>query len=240
MLKPLIEVKNLTKIYYSGAVETVALKNINFKIEKGEFVSIIGPSGSGKSTLMHILGCLDKPTKGEYWFDGENIMETNEDKLVEIRKKKIGFVFQQFNLLPRVNVLKNVMLPLIYAQVPLKRREEIAKKALEESAFPKEFWYHLPNQLSGGMMQRVAIARALVNDPILILADEPTGNLDSKTGEKVLETFKDLHRRGKTIILVTHERYIAEQAERIIALKDGEIVEDKKLVQSKEFQKIKE
>jgi putative ABC transport system ATP-binding protein len=235
----LIEVKNLTKIY-PGTVETVALKNINFKIHKGEFVSIIGPSGSGKSTLMHILGCLDKPTSGEYWFDGENISQFSDDELAEIRKKKIGFVFQQFNLLPRANVLRNVMLPLVYAQVPLKEREELAKKVLEESAFPKEFWYHLPNQLSGGMMQRVAIARALVNNPILILADEPTGNLDSKTGEKVLETFKKLHQQGRTIVLVTHERYIAEQAERIIALKDGEIVEDKKIVQSKEFQKISE
>jgi putative ABC transport system ATP-binding protein len=235
----LIEVKNLTKIY-PGMVETVALKNINFKIHKGEFVSIIGPSGSGKSTLMHILGCLDKPTSGEYWFDGENISQFSDDELAEIRKKKIGFVFQQFNLLPRANVLRNVMLPLVYAQVPLKEREELAKKVLEESAFPKEFWYHLPNQLSGGMMQRVAIARALVNNPILILADEPTGNLDSKTGEKVLETFKKLHQQGRTIVLVTHERYIAEQAERIIALKDGEIVEDKKIVQSKEFQKISE
>ncbi len=238
-LKYIIEVKNLSKIY-DGVVKTIALNNINLNIREGEFISIIGPSGSGKSTLMHILGCLDTPTNGDYFLEGENIAHCSEDELAEIRKRKIGFVFQQFNLLGRVSVLENVMLPLVYAEIPKKEREEKAKKSLEEAAFPKEFWHHLPNQLSGGMMQRAAIARALVNDPKLILADEPTGNLDSKTGEKILETFKDLYKRGRTIILVTHDRYIAEQARRIIFIKDGEIIEDKSLKESKEFQIMKE
>ncbi len=235
----IIEVKNLTKIY-DGVVETIALKNINLNIKEGEFISIIGPSGSGKSTLMHILGCLDTPTSGDYFLEGKNIAHCSEDELAEIRKTKIGFVFQQFNLLGRVSVLENVMLPLVYAEIPKKEREKKAEKCLEEAAFPKEFWNHLPNQLSGGMMQRAAIARALVNDPKLILADEPTGNLDSKTGEKILETFKDLYKKGRTIILVTHDRYIAEQARRIIFIKDGEITEDKVIEESKEFQAMKE
>ncbi|HOV88775.1 MAG TPA: ABC transporter ATP-binding protein [Candidatus Paceibacterota bacterium] len=239
MNKTTIQVKNLSKIY-GGVVETVALKNINLSIASGEFVSIIGPSGSGKSTLMHILGCLDKPTSGEYFLDGRDISHCTDDELADIRKTKIGFVFQQFNLLGRISVMENVMLPLVYAQVPKKEREKIAARSLEEAAFPKEFWHHFPNQLSGGMMQRAAIARALVNDPSLILADEPTGNLDSKTGEKILATFKDLHQKGRTILLVTHELYIAEQAERIISLKDGEIVEDKTRKESKGFQEMRE
>ena len=237
--KNIIEVKNLSKVY-DGVVETIALRNINMSIREGEFVSIIGPSGSGKSTLMHILGCLDKPTSGEYIFEEKNISHFSEDELADIRKTKIGFVFQQFNLLPRATVLRNVALPLVYSNVSKKEREVRAGKVLEETAFPKEFWNHLPNQLSGGMMQRVAIARALVNDPILILADEPTGNLDSKTGEKILATFKELHHRGRTIILVTHDRYIAEQAKRIISLKDGEIIEDKKIEESEEFKIMRE
>ncbi len=237
--KYIIEVKNLDKIY-GGVVETIALKNINFNVKEGEFISIIGPSGSGKSTLMHILGCLDTPTSGDYFLEGENIAYCTEDELAEIRKTKIGFVFQQFNLLGRISVLENVTLPLVYAQIPKKERQFKAEKCLEEAAFPKDFWHHLPNQLSGGMMQRAAIARSLVNDPKLILADEPTGNLDSKTGEKILETFRDLYKKGRTIILVTHDRYIAEQAKRIISLKDGEIIEDKKLEESKEFQTMKE
>jgi len=223
----MIECKNITKIYKDGSIETPALKNISLKIEDGEFVAIIGPSGCGKSTLMHILGCLDTPTSGKYYFDGQDVSKLSDDELAEIRKKKIGFVFQMFNLLPRTTVLRNVMLPLIYAGAPKQEREEKAIKALKDSAFPEGFWHHLSNQLSGGMMQRVAVARALVNDPKVIFADEPTGNLDSKSGEVVLQTFEKLHQeQRRTIILVTHELYIAEKAKRIISLKDGEIIED--------------
>ncbi len=236
----LIEVKNVTKIFKSGEVETVALRGVSFSIEKGEFVAIIGPSGSGKSTLMHILGCLDKPTSGQYFFEGKDVSKFSDDELAEIRKRKIGFVFQQFNLLPRATVLRNVALPLVYAGVPKQKREEIAKSVLRDSAFPEEFWFHLSNQLSGGMMQRVAIARALVNDPLLILADEPTGNLDSKTGEQVLETFEKLNRQGRTIVLVTHEKYIAQRAKRIISLKDGKIIGDTKNQKEKVLKEIKE
>ena len=237
----MIECKKINKIYKTGNVETVALKNVSLKISQGEFIAIIGPSGSGKSTLMHILGCLDTPTNGEYFFEGQNISKLSDDELAEIRKKKIGFVFQMFNLLPRATVLRNVMLPLIYAGVPKQEREERAIKALEDSAFPEGFWNHLSNQLSGGMMQRVALARALVNDPKVIFADEPTGNLDSKSGESVLETFEKLHQKqGRTIILVTHEKYIAERAKRIISVKDGEIIEDLTNHRSKIVQEIRE
>lgn len=236
----MIECKNISKTYKSGEAETQALKDISFEIQDGEFVAIMGPSGSGKSTLMHILGCLDKPTSGQYFFEEKNISELTDDELADIRKGKIGFVFQQFNLLPRATVLRNVMLPLIYAGIPKEKKEEIVKSALKSAAFPEEFWYHLSNQLSGGMIQRVAIARSLVNNPFLILADEPTGNLDSKTGEMVLKTFDDLNKQGRTIILVTHERYIAERARRIISLKDGEIIEDAIRSRSKILGEIKE
>ena len=225
----MIVCENITKIYKNEDVETVALKNISLKINEGEFVAIMGPSGSGKSTLMHILGCLDSPTSGKYFLDGEDVSKLNDDELAEIRNKKIGFVFQAFNLLPRTTVLRNVQLPLIYAGISPKQREERAKQALKESAFPDKFWYHYSNQLSGGMMQRVAIARSLVNDPKIILADEPTGNLDTKTGEIVLETFQTLNQKqGRTIVLITHEPYIAEHAERIIRIRDGELVDDSK------------
>ena len=228
-LNNMIVCENITKIYKNEDIETIALKNISLKIKEGEFVAIMGPSGSGKSTLMHILGCLDSPTSGEYFLDGEDVSKLNDDELAEIRNKKIGFVFQAFNLLPRTTVLRNVELPLIYAGISPKQREERAKQALKESAFPDKFWYHYSNQLSGGMMQRVAIARSLVNDPKIILADEPTGNLDTKTGEIVLETFQTLNRKqGRTIVLITHEPYIAEHAERIIRIRDGELVDDSK------------
>ncbi|MCS6789308.1 MAG: ABC transporter ATP-binding protein [Patescibacteria group bacterium] len=223
----MIELKNIWKIYKNDDLETVALKNISLEIKEGEFVAIMGPSGSGKSTLMHILGCLDTPTSGKYFLDGEDISKMNDDELAEIRNKKIGFVFQSFNLLPKTNVLRNVELPLVYAGISPKKRQERAKEALNLAAFPNKFWYHFSNQLSGGMMQRVAIARALVNDPKIILADEPTGNLDTKTGEIVLETFQNLHdKHGRTIILITHEPYIAEYAQRIIKIKDGELIDD--------------
>lgn len=232
----MIECKNISKIYKSPstgsgqAVETVALRDVSFKINDGEFVAIMGPSGSGKSTLMHIIGCLDTPTGGEYLLDNKDVSKLTGDELADIRMQKIGFVFQAFNLLPRATVLRNVTLPLVYAGVSNEERESKAKEALRGSAFPENFWNHYSNQLSGGMMQRVAIARALVNNPTLVLADEPTGNLDTKTGEIVLETFQRLHEeQGRTIILITHEPYVAEHAERVIGIRDGNIVEDSKV-----------
>jgi len=189
----------------------------------------MGPSGSGKSTLMHILGALDTPTSGEYFFDGQNVAELSDDELADIRKKKIGFVFQSFNLLPRATVLRNVVLPLIYAGIPREERETKARAMLQNSGLEESHFYHLSNQLSGGQMQRVAIARALVNNPALILADEPTGNLDTKTGEVVLEAFQKLHsEQNRTIVLITHERYVAEHADRIIYIRDGVIASDEK------------
>jgi len=222
----MIEVKNITKIYKSGNVETKALKDISFSISNGEFVAIIGPSGSGKSTLMHILGCLDTPTSGQYFFEGKDVSKLSEDELADIRKKKIGFVFQAFNLLPRATVLRNVVLPLAYANISKSERVEITKKSLLSVGLDEKLFYRLSNQLSGGEVQRVAIARALVNNPTIILADEPTGNLDTKTGEVVLKTFQNLNKQGRIIILITHEKYIAEKAKRKISLKDGEIIED--------------
>jgi len=236
----MIEVKNITKVYKTGDVETKVLKDISFSISAGEFVAIIGPSGSGKSTLMHILGCLDTPTSGQYFFEGKDVSQLSDDELADIRKKEIGFVFQAFNLLPRTTVLRNVVLPLAYANIPKGEREEIAKKSLLSVGLDEKTFYHLSNQLSGGEMQRVAIARALVNNPSLIFADEPTGNLDSKTGEVVLETFKNLNKQGRTVILITHEKYIAERAKRKISLKDGKIIEDVINHRSKTVQQIKE
>lgn len=231
----MIEIKDVTKTYQSGNVETKALKNVSFDIHKGEFVAIMGPSGSGKSTLMHILGALDNPTSGQYILDSQDVSELSDDELADIRKDKIGFVFQSFNLLPRATVLRNVALPLVYTGESLKAREEKAKKVLASAGLTEEHWYHLSNQLSGGQMQRVAIARALVNDPSLILADEPTGNLDTKTGELVLSSFQALHKQGRTIILITHERYVAEHAERIISIRDGLIENDEKISQRRKL-----
>jgi putative ABC transport system ATP-binding protein len=223
----MIECQNITKSYLNGETETPVLKGASFSIERGEFVAIMGPSGSGKSTLMHILGALDTPTGGRYLLDGVDVSTLDDDALAQIRGKKIGFVFQAFNLLPRATVLRNVALPLVYAGLPEEERHVRAKAALTAAGFPPERWDHLSNQLSGGQIQRVAIARALVNDPALILADEPTGNLDSRTGEIVLGTFQRLNKEeGRTIILITHEPEVAEHAERIIHVKDGEIVSD--------------
>lgn len=225
----MIECANISKTYETGSIETQALKNASFNINDGEFVAIMGPSGSGKSTLMHIIGCLDTPTGGQYFLDDKDTSRLTGDELADVRMRKIGFVFQSFNLLPRATVLRNVTLPLVYADISKTERENKAKKALAASAFPEKFWNHCSNQLSGGMMQRVAIARALVNDPSIILADEPTGNLDTKTGEIILETFQNLHQeQGRTIILITHEPYVAEHAERIIHIRDGEIINDGK------------
>jgi len=221
----MLELQNITKAYQSGNIKTEALKNISFNITDGEFVAIMGPSGSGKSTLMHILGCLDAPTEGKYFLDRQDVSRLSDDELADIRSKKIGFVFQSFNLLPRATVLRNVVLPLVYSNMAKTEREEQAKWALQNAGLEKSHFNHLSNQLSGGQMQRVAIARALVNNPSLILADEPTGNLDTKTGELVIETFQRLHKEQKrTIVLITHEEYIAKKAERIIYLRDGKIV----------------
>jgi len=223
----MIEVKDIVKIYQTGSVGFQALSGVSFTIKDGEFVAIMGPSGSGKSTLMHILGALDTPTTGTYILDGKDVSTLSEDELADIRKNKIGFVFQSFNLLPRATALRNVSLPLVYTEVAKEERVKKAKESLKAAGLDEEYFDHLSNQLSGGQIQRVAIARALVNNPTLILADEPTGNLDSKTGEIVLETFRKLNKEhGRTIILITHEHDVAQHAERIISLKDGLVIND--------------
>jgi putative ABC transport system ATP-binding protein len=222
-----IEVTDITKSYGEGENAFQALKGVSFSITDGEFVAIMGPSGSGKSTLMHILGCLDTPTSGTYLLDGRDVSSMSDDELADIRKDKIGFVFQSFNLLSRTTVLRNVMLPLVYAGVAEHERHERAGIALSSAGLPETHFDHLSNQLSGGQIQRVAIARTLVNDPTLILADEPTGNLDSKTGDLVLGTFQKLNREhGRTIVLITHEPEVAEHAGRIIVVRDGKILSD--------------
>ncbi|HPV70869.1 MAG TPA: ABC transporter ATP-binding protein [Candidatus Magasanikbacteria bacterium] len=226
----MIKCSNIEKKYFSGDNELTVLNDINFSIEKGEFVAIMGPSGSGKSTLMNILGALDRPTSGEYLLNGEDVFSMSDEDLAKIRSEKIGFVFQSFNLLPRSTVLRNVILPLLYdSKTPKVERYQKAAKALKAAGLDEDRWEHLSNQLSGGQMQRVAIARALVNNPEIILADEPTGNLDTKTGKIVLESFQELNsKHGHTIILITHDRYVAEHADRIIEIRDGRILSDLK------------
>lgn len=225
----MIEVKDVTKTYSSGDLAFQALRGVSFTIQDGEFVAIMGPSGSGKSTLMHILGALDTPTSGKYFLDGKDVSTLSDDELADIRRDKIGFVFQSFNLLPRATVLRNVSLPLVYDGVKKEERARRAEEALKAAGLDEGHFLHLSNQLSGGQIQRVAIARALVNNPALILADEPTGNLDTKTGEVVLGTFQKLNEEeGHTVILITHEADVAEHAERIIHIKDGLILSDSK------------
>jgi len=225
----MIELENITKIYRMGQTKVFALDTINLKIEAGEIVAIMGPSGSGKSTLMAILGCLDIPTKGVYRLEGKPVEKLNENQLAQVRSRKVGFVFQQFNLLPRTNALENVMLPLLYDGVHGKARTEKAKDALKTVGLGDRMHHH-PNQLSGGEQQRVAIARALVNDPTILLADEPTGNLDTKTGEEIIGLFQKLHEeKGQTVVYVTHDAFIARHTQRIIRLVDGKIISDEKV-----------
>jgi putative ABC transport system ATP-binding protein len=220
-----IKTEGLTKVYEMGAEQVHALSGVDLEIRKGEYVAIMGPSGSGKSTLMNLIGCLDSPSSGKYWLAGKLVSELDDDELAYIRNKEIGFVFQTFNLLPRATALHNVELPLIYNGTPAEERIEKAKKALERVDLTSRM-SHKPNELSGGQRQRVAIARALVNSPSIVLADEPTGNLDSKTGEEIMALFKNLHSQGNTIILVTHEHDIAQNAHRIIFIRDGQIASD--------------
>jgi putative ABC transport system ATP-binding protein len=222
---PLIETKNIWKTYDMGSVHVHALRGVTITIDKGDYVAIMGPSGSGKSTLMNLIGCLDTPSQGEYFFAGKNVSMMEDDELAVIRNKEIGFVFQTFNLMPRSTALHNVELPLIYNGTPRSERENKAKHALEIVDLTDRMT-HRPNELSGGQRQRVAIARALVNEPSLILADEPTGNLDSKTGLEIMQLFSDLHQHGNTIIIVTHESDIASYADRILHIRDGQIEKD--------------
>jgi len=226
-MKTLVELKNVSKIYKMDDVEVHALKKINMKIKEGEFLSIIGPSGSGKSTLLHLLGCLDKPTEGKIIFDEMDVSKLDDKKLSKIRAEKIGFVFQFFNLYPTLTAIENVELPMIISEKYTKERKKRAKELLKIVKMEKRA-DHLPSQLSGGERQRIAIARALANDPLLILADEPTGNLDSKTGKEIAELLTELNEKGKTIVVVTHMLDIAKYAKRIIYLKDGEIIKEER------------
>ncbi|GAC1621214.1 MAG: ABC transporter ATP-binding protein [Candidatus Acidiferrum sp.] len=227
-----IKTEELAKVYEMGAEQVHALSGVDVEIRKGEYVAIMGPSGSGKSTLMNLIGCLDSPSKGKYWLAGRLVSELDDDELAYIRNKEIGFVFQTFNLLPRATALHNVELPLIYNGTPADERIEKAKIALDRVDLTSRMT-HKPNELSGGQRQRVAIARALVNDPSIVLADEPTGNLDSKTGAEIMGLFANLHQQGNTIILVTHELDIAQHAHRVIFIRDGKIASDEVVLKNK-------
>lgn len=222
---PIIQVKNLSKIYKTDVLETVALSKVNFEVQKGEFVSIMGPSGSGKSTLMHIIGALDKPTSGQYFLDGQNVSKLNDDQLAEIRNHKIGFIFQAYNLLPRTTTVKNVMLPMAYAGIDYQEREKRALEYLKIVGL-SDHLHHTSNQLSGGQQQRVAIARALSMHPSILLADEPTGNIATAQAEEIIAIFQKLNNQGNTIIMITHEEDIAHASKRIIIIRDGQIVSD--------------
>ncbi len=220
--------EDLWKTYEMGSEQVHALRGVSLEIRKGEYTAIMGPSGSGKSTLMNLIGCLDSPTKGSYWLAGRLVSDLDDDELAYIRNKEIGFVFQTFNLLPRATALHNVELPMIYNGTPSEERQERARQALQQVELGERMM-HRPNELSGGQRQRVAVARALVNNPSILLADEPTGNLDSQTGEEIMALFERLHQQGNTIILVTHEPDIAQRAHRIIRLRDGKIERDERL-----------
>lgn len=222
MAEPLIELKNIYKIYHMGDEEVRASDGVSLSIDRGEFVAIVGKSGSGKSTLMNIIGALDVPTEGEYILGGEDVSEMSDDQLAQIRNKMIGFIFQQYNLLPKLNLLENVELPLLYAGAPVQERKERALKSLAKVGL-EEKWKNLPNQLSGGQQQRVSIARALAGDPSLILADEPTGALDSRTSREVLNFLRQLNEEGNTIVMITHDNSIALEAKRVVRIKDGKI-----------------
>lgn len=221
---PVIDVQNVHRIYESAAGYTHALKGVSLQVKRGEFLCIMGPSGSGKSTLMNLLGCLDTPTSGTYRLEGVDVSTLDDDELAELRATRLGFVFQSFNLLPRATVLRNVMLPLTYTDTPVNQRTERAVRALTAVGLPPEYYDHRSNELSGGQMQRVAIARALVNDPAVILADEPTGNLDQATGKMVLETFRKLRERGKTVVLITHDADVASWSDRVVHIRDGHLL----------------
>jgi len=221
----MIKITNLVKRYTLGETVVMALNGMDLHIGQNEYIAIMGPSGSGKSTLMNIIGCLDVPTSGDYWLNGQQVSHLSDDELAAIRNREIGFVFQTFNLLPRADALHNVELPLIYKGTPKAERQKIAEDTLTRVGLGERM-HHKPNELSGGQRQRVAIGRALVNNPSIILADEPTGNLDSKTGDEIMQIFADLHQAGNTIILVTHEEEIAKNSKRIVRLKDGKIISD--------------
>ncbi len=223
----MLHISHVSKTYQTGIVITHALSDISFEIKKGEFVAIMGPSGSGKSTLMHILGALDLPTSGEYILDGERVSDLKDDALADIRNRKIGFIFQAFNLLPRTSALKNVMLPMMYAGIPKKERIERAKKYLTMVGLENRM-EHTTNQLSGGQQQRVAIARGLAMNPALLLADEPTGNIASAQAEEIMDIFKSLHDQGHTIVMITHESDIAAHASRVLTIRDGKLISDTK------------
>jgi putative ABC transport system ATP-binding protein len=231
----IINIEHISKVYHLGIEEVHALRDVSLRIDKNEYLAIMGPSGSGKSTLMNMLGCLDTPTSGIYDFNGQSVSTMSDNELAKIRNKEIGFVFQTFNLLPRSDALHNVELPLVYAGLPYAERRERAEQTLIDVGLGDRI-HHKPNELSGGQRQRVAIARALVSNPSIILADEPTGNLDSKIGEEIMQLFEVIHQKGNTIILVTHEEYIAEHAARIIRLKDG-LVENDEIVSRGNIQK---
>jgi putative ABC transport system ATP-binding protein len=221
----LIRIQNISRRYQMGAETVHALRDVSLEIKRGEYVAIMGPSGSGKSTLMNLLGCLDTPTSGSYWLNGSDVSGMNDNELAAVRNREIGFVFQTFNLLPRSDALQNVMLPMIYAGIPSSRRRAAGRETLMMVGLGDRM-HHRPNELSGGQRQRVAIARALVNNPSILLADEPTGNLDSKTGAEIMELFEDLSRKGNTIIVVTHEEHVARHARRILRIRDGLIASD--------------